>query len=234
MAKKSVLLVDDAALFRRAAALVVGEMLPEVELHSAANGALALAVLETHRVDLLVTDLAMPTLGGTGLLAGVLRRGRPLPVIVLTATTTPDFVAWAKRTNAVGILSKPVVFPALGEAIRRELAGGEPGIAPFTLEVLCRLLSLELASVELRVVAPNARGALHFLHGVLRHAETPTETGVPAAIALLSGAEAFPEIRPLALGVPVTIVEPLEDVLSMVSRGRGRVATSRPPRAPNH
>ena len=114
MAKKSVLLVDDAALFRRAAALVVGEMLPEVEVHSAANGALALAVLETHRVDLLVTDLAMPTLGGTGLLASVLRRGRPLPVIVLTATTTPDFVAWAKRTNAEGILSKPVVFPALG------------------------------------------------------------------------------------------------------------------------
>ena len=217
METKSVLLVDDVALFRRAATLMVTEALPDVEVHSAANGALALAVLEANPVDLLVTDLAMPVLGGTGLLAGVLRIGRPLPVIAMTGTTSPDFIAWARASSALGVMPKPVRFDALSEVIRRQLAEGS--IAPLRLEVLCRLLALELASVELQIASPTVRGSLHFFHGVLRHAETTTMVGVAAAEALLSAQRVFPELRPLAPGSPVTILEPLTAVLERVQPG---------------
>src|SRR5688500_12426532 len=82
---KKVLIVDDepAVLFALSEALA--DRRRGVKVATAANGHEAVAILESEKVDLVVTDLRMPEMDGFELLAW-LRRGFPhLPVVVMTA-----------------------------------------------------------------------------------------------------------------------------------------------------
>ena len=72
----TLLIVDDSAVMRALVkrALAVAGVTVETVL-DAANGREALAVLETHRVDVLVTDLNMPEMSGLELLQQIRARG---------------------------------------------------------------------------------------------------------------------------------------------------------------
>jgi two-component system chemotaxis response regulator CheY len=72
----NLLIVDDSAVMRamiRRVAELCGA--PVGRIHEAANGAEALRVLETHPVDVLLTDINMPGMSGTELLREIDRRG---------------------------------------------------------------------------------------------------------------------------------------------------------------
>lgn len=85
----------------------------------------ALGLLRTTPYDVVVTDLEMPGMDGLDLL-GELRREQPsLPVIVITAHRSVDYVVGALRSQADEFLRKPIdpgellrVVTALGQAGR--------------------------------------------------------------------------------------------------------------------
>lgn len=71
----SLLIVDDSAMMRAMIKRVAGLTdLPIGEVYEAGNGAEALKVLETQRVDVVFTDINMPVMTGTELLREVCRR----------------------------------------------------------------------------------------------------------------------------------------------------------------
>jgi CheY-like chemotaxis protein len=78
------------------------------QVESKTNGHEALDQIIHHTPDLLILDLLMPELDGTGLL-GIIRsylRLRKLPVIVLTALSTSPLIERAKRLNVTTVLTK--------------------------------------------------------------------------------------------------------------------------------
>ena len=89
----------------------------------ATGGHEALKIIRTQHVDLMISDMKMPGMGGMGLLTEV-RSLRPgLPLIFLTAYgTIPDAVR-AVRAGAVDYLPKPFDGRELLKKIRKTLEG---------------------------------------------------------------------------------------------------------------
>lgn len=86
----------------------------------APDGVKALEHLSRHQVEVLLTDLRMPGMGGLELLREARRRDPTLEVIVLTAHGSVDSAVEAMKAGAFDYLTKPVKHSAdLRKAIRK-------------------------------------------------------------------------------------------------------------------
>jgi diguanylate cyclase (GGDEF)-like protein len=102
-----VLVVDDARTVRRLLAGFLRRV--GYQVFAAADGEEALARLSQRPIDVVVTDLNMPRLGGLELLEAVRRLDRPPEVIILTGTHAEDIQAAVRalRLGAHDYLTKP-------------------------------------------------------------------------------------------------------------------------------
>jgi two-component system response regulator HydG len=117
--KGRVLIVDDEPAARAALNALLSGAGYHVE--QAGDGVAAQEVLAGGPVDIVVTDLDMPRMGGMELL-GRLREETPdTPVIVLTSSADLSSAVAAMRAGAEDYLAKPVDFDALLIAIERAL-----------------------------------------------------------------------------------------------------------------
>ena len=107
-------------------AMALAECL-EAEGHAvavAADGAEALAMARRlGTLDLLVTDLRMPRLGGEGLIRALWAERPGLPVLVVTGSAPPGGADALHREagdrGPLALLHKPVEYDALAAALRR-------------------------------------------------------------------------------------------------------------------
>jgi chemotaxis protein histidine kinase CheA len=113
-----VLLVEDSATTRELLAAMLRHAGHEVDAVS--DGRQALRRLRERRVDVVVTDVAMPHMDGLTLVTTL--RAQPetatLPVVIVSSRAGPDTLAFAERHGAT-LLAKPVARQRLVETIRR-------------------------------------------------------------------------------------------------------------------
>jgi DNA-binding NtrC family response regulator len=103
--KRSVLVVDDEANMQAVMRLILEGA--GYEVHTAESGEQALAYAQNPNLDVVVTDLRMPGMGGEEFIAR-LRHERPdVPLIVVTAHGTISSAVRAIRDGAADFLSKP-------------------------------------------------------------------------------------------------------------------------------
>ena len=112
---------DDPTLLRLLGMLLRQEGYRVVAADSAER---ALALLQTERPQLLVTDLRMGGMDGLALFEAVRRESPLLPVIILTAHGTIPEAVQATRKGVFGFLTKPYEAGALLEEVRRALLTG--------------------------------------------------------------------------------------------------------------
>jgi CheY-like chemotaxis protein len=113
-----ILVVDDERDIRSA----VAEML-ELEgfaVDEAINGADALDAVERRAPDVILLDMRMPVLDGWGFARELRRRGRQIPIVVMTAAR--DAGRWAEEVAATAALSKPFAFDDLLRAVDKARA----------------------------------------------------------------------------------------------------------------
>ena len=81
------LVVDDHALVTTALSMLLQTRDPEAEVHTAANAAEALALIDEHgeSTDLLILDLSLPDVKGTELMEEIVNRMPMLKILVLSA-----------------------------------------------------------------------------------------------------------------------------------------------------
>src|SRR5512136_1463994 len=97
---KNILIVDDEKSFADSLAEGLTAYDQEFMVITAENGKAAIRSLENNRVDLVLTDLKMPEMDGFGLLSYLNRNHREIPVIIMTAFSTPDI---EKTLNGLGV-----------------------------------------------------------------------------------------------------------------------------------
>ena len=100
-----VLLVDDEESLR---VTLAGNL--ELEGHEvleASDGHQALEVLRNEKVDLVLSDIRMPGLGGVELLQHLRRSHPDLPVLLMTAYTADDQLDTAVMAGVFAVLKKP-------------------------------------------------------------------------------------------------------------------------------
>lgn len=117
------LVVDDEAGMRDMLRWSLGES--EFDVVAARDGREAAALLAAGGVDLVVTDLTMPRLGGFGVLDAAAGTVPATPVIVMTGFGTVEMAVHALRRGACDFLLKPFDVGLLAARIRETLKSGE-------------------------------------------------------------------------------------------------------------
>lgn len=124
-------LCDDQALVLRGLSSLLADLGFEIALESA-DAERLLAALPQRPVDVIVSDIRMPGLGGLGLIRALRERGDATPVILLTTFDDPDLMMRAVDVGAQGFLLKDASPEDLRTAIRR-VAAGETLLQPVSL-----------------------------------------------------------------------------------------------------
>ncbi len=116
----NVLLVDDSSTMRK----IVGRSLRQAGLefdniYEAADGLLALEVLEKESVDIVLTDINMPNMDGISFLREKANRAhmKDIPVFMISTETGEDIINEAKALGAVGAIKKPFTADMVSEVL---------------------------------------------------------------------------------------------------------------------
>lgn len=181
---KKVLIVDDepAVLFALSEALA--DRRRGTKVATAANGHEAVAILESEKVDLVVTDLRMPEMDGFELLAWLRRSFPHLPVVVMTGFHAET--ASRLDDGALEVLEKPFDVAELkrrvAEMLRQTVKGRVENIS---LASFLQLLEIERKTCTLSVTSADDAGRLYFRGGSLIGAETDSPSGPDAVAAAM-------------------------------------------------
>ena len=119
----NVLIVDDDELFR--AMLVAMVQREGYQVSTATNGNEALAAIERHRPDLVITDILMPEKDGIELIMELARHDSPIPIIAVSGgrrSISLEFnLESAKLMGVRATLPKPFTREDLRRAIAEAL-----------------------------------------------------------------------------------------------------------------
>jgi two-component system NtrC family response regulator len=102
---ETILIVDDEKNYPR----ILGAVLEEegFEIQTANSGKEALEIMEASDVDLVLTDMKMPSMDGIELLEKIKTKDPELPVIMMTAYGTVDKAVEAMQKGAYSYILKP-------------------------------------------------------------------------------------------------------------------------------
>jgi len=120
----SVLVVDDSSAMRAFIKRVFAVSGVEIdEYHQAANGKEALALLESHWVDLILTDINMPVMDGEEFLERLRQDElyRDIPVIVVSTDGTEHRMQRLIALGAKDYVSKPFAPETLRSGVEKVL-----------------------------------------------------------------------------------------------------------------
>jgi two-component system chemotaxis response regulator CheY len=118
---KTILVVDDAAIIRQINTLTLKKQ--GFDVVEAIHGKDALERIKGKKIDLVVTDINMPEMGGIELIRELRKKDefRFVPIIVLSTLAQEDRVKEGKEAGATGWLYKPFNATQLIETVRKFL-----------------------------------------------------------------------------------------------------------------
>lgn len=127
-----VLIVDDSKTDRVRAAGIASKWSNCVILE-AENGRVALDVIETHRPDLVLTDLQMPEMNGLDLVEAVREEYPHIPVILMTGQGSEKIASEALRAGAASYVPKGRLPQDLPDTLQQVHSAAEAAHSQFRL-----------------------------------------------------------------------------------------------------
>jgi len=103
--KPEILVVDDEPSMREFLSILLDKN--GYATRSAASGAEALALLQQHHFDLIISDIRMPDLSGLALLENIKQQDISIPVVLITAYASPEDAVLAMKNGAYDYITKP-------------------------------------------------------------------------------------------------------------------------------
>jgi len=116
-----ILVVDDEPILVRLLVRVLRSH--GYDVRGAADGREALALLDEAPADLVLSDVRMPVMDGPALLAELVQRPAPPPLVFLTGFADHTH-AELRAMGAADVRTKPVHAAGIVDIVRANLAGG--------------------------------------------------------------------------------------------------------------
>jgi CheY-like chemotaxis protein len=120
-ASRRILVVDDEPFVCDAVKMMLA--FDGHEVHTAANGAEALAIYNQQPFDLVITDFEMPKMKGNELAAAIKDRNPKQPVVMITAYAEMLENTGTPLKGVDFVLGKPFYLEDLRKAIARTMSG---------------------------------------------------------------------------------------------------------------
>lgn len=164
MERIRIVIADDHALLRAGIRALL-ENLGDVDVVAeASDGREALALIDKHRPDVVLSDISMPILNGLEVAERVGRDFPDVKVIILSMHTDEEYVCQALRAGAVGYLLKDSDTAELKLAIQAVARGGSylsPAISKHVIADYLRRTGSEAGPTEL--LTPRQREILRYI-----------------------------------------------------------------------
>lgn len=146
----------------------------------------ALAILETERIDLLVTDVTLPDMDGIDLLT-LAGEQVPRPGAIVVTESTKDRSDAAQIAGASGYFNKPLdadrFFQEFEISLLRSSTRPLVGV---NVPSLLQMLDGQGIHGVLTIVSADRKGRYYFQDRCLIHAVTPSSEGVAAAVEMIN------------------------------------------------
>lgn len=187
---KKVLIVDDDRILLSLTENKLKKHENNFTVATAENGLQAVEILKENHISLVVTDLHMPHMDGFALLAHLSENYPDIPVIILTAYSSPTSKKNALEGGAAEYLEKPFVMEELTQKIIARLAKESEGgtLQTVPLEMFLQLVEMEQKTCTIRVTnkTSGVKGVLFFKNGELYDARVQDAKGLQSAYQILS------------------------------------------------
>ena len=209
-----ILIVDDSAVMRSLLRSVIAADSKLEVAGTAADGASALAAIETHRPDLVLLDVEMPVKDGLVTLRQLRQRGHKMPVIMCSSLTHrgAKVTIEALACGASDYVAKPAGQANREEALKTLAQDLLPKI--HALAGRTRALSTQLFGPRPVVPLPPLTPASQAIASKPAIVAIGVSTGGPAALDLLL--PALPSSFPL----PILIVQHMPEVFTRLFADR--------------
>ena len=193
---KKILLVDDEKTFLLSFTEGLQARNPKLQIFNASDGQEALDILCTKTIDLVVTDLNMPVMDGFHLLAAMNKEFPNIPIIVMTAFSTPEI---EERLNSLWtgrFLEKPLEIASLESTIKDVLDQSTNGfLQGITLPAFMQIIAMEGKSCTLIIRSEDNVGTFYLLNGEFIDAETESLEGEEAAYMIFSWSDVTIKVK---------------------------------------
>lgn len=93
----------------------------DIEVKTAENGKAAITILEQNPVDVIITDLLMPTMTGLALIREMKKRKSSIPIIIITAYGNTEMVKEIIAEGVFRLIEKPLDFDILVPIVQEAL-----------------------------------------------------------------------------------------------------------------
>ena len=117
--KSTILIIEDEAKMRRLLELDLTE--DGFNTISAADAETGLKILQERPIDIVLTDLKLPGMGGLDLLQAAKRLNSALPIVVMTAFGSIETAVEAMKSGASDYVLKPFSLAEMRIVVRKEL-----------------------------------------------------------------------------------------------------------------
>ncbi|MDF1593400.1 MAG: response regulator [Desulfobacterales bacterium] len=187
---KKVLIVDDDRILLSLTENKLKKHKDNFTVLTAEDGLQAVSILKENHISLVVTDLHMPHMDGFALLAHLSEHYPDIPVVILTAYSSPNSKKSAIEGGAAEYLEKPFVMEELTQKIITRLAKESEGgiLQTVPLEMFLQLVEMEQKTCTIRVTNKTSglKGVLFFNNGELFDARVQDAKGLQSAYQILS------------------------------------------------
>jgi len=111
----TLLYVEDEPLIRKNAVEYLNRYCYKVL--EAENGLVALEIYNTHKPDLIISDIKMPKLSGLEFASEIRKEDKSTPIILATAHTETEYLLKAVELQLIKYIVKPITAEKLTEAL---------------------------------------------------------------------------------------------------------------------
>jgi two-component system, NarL family, response regulator DegU len=122
--KTSIIIIDDHQLFREGVKRILDFESSFDVVAEGDDGSEAMDLVETHKPDVVIMDINMPTMNGVEATKMLVNRYPETKVIILSIHDDENYVQHALKTGAQGYLLKEMDADALIDAVRVVAEGG--------------------------------------------------------------------------------------------------------------
>jgi CheY-like chemotaxis protein/predicted regulator of Ras-like GTPase activity (Roadblock/LC7/MglB family) len=184
---KNVLIVDDETSLLLSIKAGFEPYKDRFNLFTAEDGKKAIGILKSNPIDLVVTDIRMPEMGGFELLVYMNANFPSIPAIVMSAYGTREIEGQFESIGIIGFLDKPVDFNELFESIEEGLQRSSQSgtLTGISVGSFLQLIEMEEKTCLFEVRGPKRKGLYFFHKGCLHDAVCGTLVGEEAAIEMV-------------------------------------------------
>lgn len=197
---RTILLVDDDEHILRPVGRYLAKRGKDWKVLTARNGEEAIRILDSEKIDLVLSDLRMPAGDGIDLLAYVASHHPALPVVVMSGYVMEKDVEALAHHGHLKCLRKPMgpaeMYDAVVESL--ESSAKSASLESFSLAGILQLLEIEQKTCLVKITRDTGQsGSFFFVRGRMQRTECGSLRGNDAALEMLTWEHPSVRVKPL-------------------------------------